>query len=211
MTAIPAFGADSNQIEFNFGRATPSNSLQAGPDDQQLGGSGLAWSIDALHQMGKYFDIGLGGGHYHSSPNQSTLFLPNSTTALSSRSTNILLLGRINFNAGSRGTFYAIGGLGWARNTLALTASPATPWTDTGTMESRVLINTSKDTFCYMGGVGLELPLWGSFLIGGDIRYQGTTSAGYSLTPSGASLVGRTDLRTAVNAILMSLKVGIKY
>ena len=92
-----------------------------------------------------------------------------------------------------------------------LTATPSTPWSDTGTLEPRTYLDNKQDVLGFMQGLGLEIPLFGKIYVGGDIRYHTSMRRNFSLTPAGIAGTGLTETKAKLNMFLFNAKIGIQY
>ena len=196
--STPVFGT-TNQIDFTFGHGSPLASIQAQGSTEQDGLRGSFWSADALHHVSNQLYLGMGIGHFHSADNNSSTFIANTLSTISSQKTSTLLLGRMDLVPGTRITPYAIAGLGWVKNSLTVAS-------DQGT-----LVDESKSTFGYTGGLGVDVLLSDRLLIGVEARYEGSPAQHFALTPTGQAASGQMDLRTSIDLFSFGLKAGIKY
>ncbi len=193
--------ATENQIEFNFGRGTPLSSIQAGGSSDRAGSRGTNWSADFLHQNGPRSYAGLGGGQFRSNDNVSETFLPNASSTITSKITSILLLTRVDLPSQSRMVIYVIAGLGWARNSLTITAMSG----------QGTLMDDSRDTLAYATGLGADYALNDRLIIGVEARYQGALKRTFDLTPQGQAITGVGSVQTSMNVFMLGVKAGIKY
>jgi opacity protein-like surface antigen len=204
LLAAQAAYATTNQIEFSLGRGSPESSIQANGSAESEGDRGHAWSADWLHQNGPYVYWGIGGGHFNSADHTSSTFVPNPNTisTISSRSTSIFLLSRVDLAPPSRLVPYLIVGSGWVRTSITATAATATPTT---------LIDESHSTLGYMAGLGMDLPFTDRLFIGAEARYQSAFQRNFNLTPEGQALTGQGSVQSTMKVLFLSVKAGIKY
>jgi opacity protein-like surface antigen len=202
--AAEACYATTNQLEFDYGRGSPESSIQAGGSSEREGDRGHAWSADWLHQSGPQVYWGLGGGHFTSDDHTSSTFVsvPNTNSTISSKSTSIFLLSRVDLSASSRLVPYVIVGTGWDSTSITATAATAAPTT---------LIDESHSTLGYLVGGGIDLPFTDHLYIGAEARYQGAFQRNYDLTPAGQALTGQGAVQSTMKVFFLSLKAGIKY
>jgi opacity protein-like surface antigen len=199
-TSVPALGS-TNQIDFLWGRSSPQGSIQANGSTEQDGLRGTSWSFDALHQASEYFYLGFGFGDFSSADNNSTTFIPgNTVSTIDSQKTSTLILGRMNLGASSHFLPYAIAGLGWVKNSMTVYNSGQ------GTV-----IDDSKSTFGYAGGLGVDLLLTDRLILGMEARYEGSPAQHFGMSAAGAAASGVTDVRTSANLFTVALKAGVKY
>ncbi len=193
--------ATMNQIEFNLGRGAPISSIQAGGSSDTAGSRGTNWSADLMHRVGPRSYLGIGGGQFRSNDNVSQTFVPNSNSTLSSRSSSVLLLTRVDIPARSKMIPYALAGIGWGRNTLTVTDR----------LGAGTIIDQSKDTLAFATGLGLDYPLTDRLLIGIEGRYQSALKKSFSLSPAGRALTGTDSIQSSLNVLMWGVKVGIQY
>jgi len=196
--AAPAFGF-TNQIDFSMGRGSPLDSIQAQGSSEQDGLRGSYWSLDALHHASDRFYLGFGTGHFSSADNNSSTFAAHTNSTISSHKTPLMILGRMDFGAESHFVPYAIVGLGWVKNSLTVTS-------DQGT-----LIDQSKSTLGYSGGLGMDIILGDRLLVGLEARYEGSPAQHFAMTSLGAAASGQTDVHTSINLFSVGLKAGVRY
>lgn len=205
LLAAQTCGAATNQIEFGLGHGSPESSIQANGSAESIGDRGTAWWADWLHQAGPQVYWGIGGGQFRSDDHTSSTFVPASNTisTLSSRSTSILLLSRVDIappaKPASKWVPYVMAGSGWTRTSIAASTASAT------------LIDQSHSTLGYMVGAGIDWLLTDRLYIGADARYQGALQRNYDLTPEGQALTGVGNVQSTVRVLTFSVKAGIKY
>jgi opacity protein-like surface antigen len=191
--------ATTNQLDFTWGRSSPLGTIQAQGSTEQDGLRGTSWSLDALHQTSDRFYLGFGFGHFASAVNNSTTFLANTTTTISSWKTSSLLLGRLDLSKTNHFVTYAIAGLGWVKNSLNVTSAQGT------------IVDDSKTTLGYGGGLGLEVLITQALLIGLEARYEGSPEQHFGMTALGTASSGQTDVKTSISVFNVGLKAGIRY
>jgi len=193
--------ATTNQIEFSLGRGSPESSIQvqANGSSESEGDRGHAWSADWLHQAGPQVYWGIGGGHFSSEDHTSGTFVPNTLSTLSSRSTSIFLLSRVDLAPPSKLVPYIIFGTGWDRTSISAAAGSTT------------LIDESHSTLGYMTGAGVDWPLNDRLFIGAEARYQGALQRNFDLTPEGHALTGTGSVQSTMKVFFLNIKAGFKY
>ena len=204
LLAAEACYATTNQLEFSYGRGSPESSIQANGSSESEGDRGHDWSADWLHQSGPQIYWGFGGGHFSSADHTSSTFVSvsNTVSTISSKSTNIFLLSRIDISPSPRLVPYAIFGTGWDRTSI--TASAASAVTTT-------LIDDTHNTLGYMVGGGIDLPLTSYLYIGAEARYQGALQRNFDLTPAGQELTDQGSVQSTMKVFSLNVKAGIKY
>jgi len=193
--------ATVNQIDFNFGRGSPLSFIQADGSSDRAGSRGTSWSADFLHATGPGTYVGLGGGEFRSNDNVSQTFVPNTNSTIRTKSSTILILTRADMPTDSRLVPYLIAGIGWARNSLSITAMPG----------QGTLLEDSKNTFAYATGAGLDYALNDRLFMGIEARYQGAFKQTYDLTPQGQATTGINSIQSSMNVFLLGVKAGFKY
>jgi opacity protein-like surface antigen len=193
--------ATVNQIDFNFGRGSPLSFIQADGSSDRAGSRGTSWSADFLHATGPGTYVGLGGGQFRSNDNVSQTFVPNTTSTIHTKSSTILILTRADMPTDTRLVPYLIAGLGWARNSLSVTAMSG----------QGTLLEDSHNTLAYATGLGLDYALNDRLFIGMEARYQGALKQTYDLTPQGQATTGVTSMQSSMNVFLWGVKAGFKY
>jgi len=188
-----------NQLEFNLGRGTPLSTIQAGGSSDREGARGTDWSADFLHQAGPQVYWGIGGGHFRSDDNVSQTFVSNANSMITSKTTSVLLLSRVDLAPPSRMVPYAIAGIGWVRNTLSVTSEQGT------------IIDDSKNTVGFATGLGMDYALSDRLFIGLEARYQSSLKSTFDLTAMGSSTTGTSSVQTSMSVLMQGVKAGIKY
>ena len=201
-----------NQVEFYLGHGSPLSTVQASGSSDRAGSQGDVWSADIMHHVNYQFYLGLGGGQFRSSDNVSQTYLPNANSSISTRSSSIFILSHQDLPASSPNLVpYVLGGIGWVRNTLTITAIPVAPWPDTGTSEQRTLMEDSRDSIGIAAGAGMDWTLTSALFFGGEVRYQYALARSFSTTPKGQSTTGQSSASSSMNNLFYSLKLGVKY
>jgi len=203
--------ATENQIDFTLGRGSPQSAARAGNLFQEDGSQGLNWSADFLHKIARQVSIGIGGGHFSSGDNTETTFVPNTSSTVSSKMTSILALGRLDLTSSAKFVPYVIAGIGWARNSLTVSALPDSTWSDTGTSESRTLVDDSGSALGYAAGAGVDVALSDRIFLGVEARYQGSTRRSFDVTPQGESVMDQGSVSTALKMVILGIKAAVRY
>jgi opacity protein-like surface antigen len=112
---------------------------------------------------------------------------------------------------GQKFALYGIGGAGWVKNSLSVTAAPNSTWSDTGTSETRTFLDDSANVLGYKVGLGLDVSLTDSLVLGVEGDYEGSQKKSFSLTPQGVEATGQTSVDASVSIFSIGLKLGIKY
>ncbi len=210
LLAAPAWSFE-NQVEFNWGHGVPQATVSVGNSSDELGSSGNVWSADILHLASRQTYLGLGGGQYRSGDNTSGSFIRNTQSTLAAKTSSVLILGRIDFPHSSKLVTYVIGGIGWVRNSLSITAYPTGLWNDSASAEQRTFLSTAKSTLGFAGGLGLDLDLTQTLVFGIEGRYQTSLKQYFDLTPEGQAATGQTSISSLLKIYTICFKVGIKY
>jgi len=200
-----------NKLEYEYGRGSPRGSYHFGDWIKQEGPRGPEWSADFLHESSERVYVGIGGGHFHSGDEVSQTLVPNTDATFSTRMTSILALGRLDLSSNPKLMPYAIVGIGWVRYSLVVQGVPATSWSDTGTSESRTLVDDAKNTVGYTAGLGVDLAVTDRLYIGIDARYQGAVKQHFDTSAAGQVATGTKELTVPLGAFLLGAKVGVKY
>jgi len=106
----------------------------------------------------------------------------------------------MNLGASTHFVPYAIVGLGWVKNSLTVYSS-----------QQGTIIDDSKSTVGYAGGLGVDLLLTDRLILGVEARYEGSPAQHFGMSAAGAAASGVTDVRTSANLFTIGLKAGVKY
>jgi opacity protein-like surface antigen len=203
--------AKENQIDFMLGRGTPQSSAQVADRFQLLGSRGPEWSVDIMHRIARQLSLGLGGGHFSSGDNTSTTWVSNTNSTLSSHMSTVFILGRLDLAPNPKFIPYLLAGVGWARSSLSATATPVSTWADTGTAESRLILDDAKISLGYAAAAGVDIALNDRIFVGVEARYQAATARNFDLTAQGRAVTGQNNVDSAIKMIILGVKAAVRY
>jgi opacity protein-like surface antigen len=173
--------------------------VDLGYGSSQEGSRGTEWSADFLHKTANHVYFGVGGSEFRSKDTVNGSLVPGTTSVTRSKMSSIMGLVRADLNGTPKAQTYLIGGLGWVKHSLSITA------------DGTSLVNDSKDAFGYMAGIGLDFALNDRLLIGVEGRYQGSVRKEFPLTPEGAAVAHQPSISVPLSVFFVGLKAGIKY
>jgi len=181
--------AFQNQLDFNIGRGYPRSSIDIGGGgaEQKAGSRGIMYSGDILHQMGRQIYLGLGVTYFRSRDDVSYTTLTSIQSTNASKRVGYMILSRADLPHSGAIIPYVLGGIGVVRNSLEAAGVPVagSAWSDTGTTEPRVFIHSTKYTFGYTTGFGMDLMLTNALSIGAQVRYEGAYKQNFDVTDEG--------------------------
>ena len=155
--------------------------------------------------------IGIDGSYTHLNNRDTTDLVRGANATTHLNSTVIMVIGKLAYPTGHVRP-YVFGGLGTHRTTAFVSAQPFAPftWTDTGTSESRVLLDETKTSLAVGYGLGLDVFFTDEFFTG--LEYRGTFLAHKDFDETaGARSDGLSFKDGSLNAQALLLKIGVKF
>lgn len=186
--------------------------------DVQGGGKEVAGSIGSISGVEQYIEIhpslSLGLQFNTSKPatHRSEQFISNATSFLDSESWTLLLSYRGQLISQGSVRPYVVAGAGVQNTHLSIEASPGSPWPDTGTKESRKIVDAWKYSLAAAVGVGIDFyyKKYPKFFQSIEVRwfYLGDNSYGVTSEGRGARL---SDAKGSLHEIAILFPLGIRY
>jgi|GEM_PF-2500579 len=184
-----------------------------------LAGPGYAFGAQYLRRAGgdllrqenpsAAFGVGLerlsGGSH------ASSTLITNGFTTSQFDSTVLMLLGRLSADEG-RYRLHLLGGLGlhWTNIQINSTPQPGFAWADTGTTETRSVVNSTKSAAALMLQPGFDAQVTDSVWVGAGLAYVFLGPATYDPSPQAQSL-GATGGSVAISGFQFSANVNVQF
>lgn len=184
----------------------------AGGGSEYAGSGGLAAGAQVLFRASDRILLGLDGSYIASGEQSSTSLLPPAVSKLSSEKTTALFLAKAELTQG-RVVPYFVGGVGFAANHLEIKTAPPPGmiWNDTHTSDDRAFVDSTKTTFAYALGVGLDLNINSQLFAGAEARLVGTAATTYDTTAFGASATDITGIHGPLNDWILGVHLGTRF
>lgn len=218
LCAANAFG---HTLSLNVGAGIPisnvdvSNVCSGGVcgGKEKAGSTGLSIGGQYLYNLREDIGIGVDVNYFGSGDKTSSTFIPRGESTLSSKMTTVLAVYKYTFTTKGAVWPYVIAGLGFGSSNLKVDAKPAAGfvWADTGTAETRSMMDSTKTVFASAIGLGMDIPINQRIALGGEVRWVGCGSANYDSTQAAKSGFGVNGVDGSLNQVLVTAKVGYKF
>lgn len=194
--ASASFG---HSLSLDIGPSFPLTSIDitnVGGGKETAGTTGLAIGGQFLYDLRKDIGLGLDINHYGTGDRTSSSFIPAADSTLNSSVTSVLAVWKFSMLTDGKVWPYIIGGLGMASANLKVDAKPSAGfvWRDSGTNETRSLVDKTNTAFSGAVALGLDVPITSQIFLGAEARYTFVASATYDTTP-------RTFVNTGVSSV----------
>jgi hypothetical protein len=199
-------GGGSTQNEFEWSSSSPDGRDEEAADGGPAGGGQYVYYLHASPGIGIGFDISHTGLKDHSA---SQVF-PNLDSNSNFKPTTFLAIGKLAY---PRGMFrpYLLGGIGLHSTDMLLELTPNNAtWADTGTTETRRVIDGSGNGFAAALGVGLDWFPIETLFFGLELRTTYLGSSGYGVTSEGRR-IGFTEAEGDLSFSNIFLRAGFKF
>lgn len=201
-----------NEVSINTGGFFPLTrvSVQGGGTDD-LAGPGFMVGADYFRNLTDDFSMGFEIDSINAGQHNSTSIFPHLfiTSQFSSLAEFILL--RVSKTVGTI-SMYGVAGLGAHTTTIKADAFPVAgfSWSDTGTGESRSLINTTAKGAAACLQFGLDSYLRENLSLGASARYYYLGSSMYGAAPA-AQKMGLQSLGTSISGFSLTATLGYHF
>lgn len=192
-------GEGSRLLSFGLGFANPLGTIDfsqiRGGGSDRIGALGAEMDFRAIYMTSPYLGFGFGTALMIPGDENSTALIPNTSTDLSGGSAIFEGLFHWIINPNDPARVHVTGGLGFHVSSLTAdsTPLPGFHWSDTGSFETRRLIDDSDAGFAGSLHAGVDFPINPALTIGGETGFYWTdysykpTSTGQYMGLSGVS------------------------
>lgn len=177
-----------------LGPTIPLSSISLGGPGDKIGGVGIYLGLEFAHQYSEHLALGAELGFVKRTTIHSTAIVENGNASVSGSSR--FLLGSARWSIAPTAKFKPFVGarLGLHNSQIELESTPAPDnyWSDTGSSESRTLVDDNAWGLAYGLTGGAEYWLKESLLAGFEVQFLSTSKSTYKTTPiaSGLGLQG---------------------
>jgi hypothetical protein len=209
----PPSGPRSHNLSFDVGGDAALNSVSlsgtSGGNTANDGDGGVLVGMQYLYRPSRQVALGLEFHYYDRSPTDSPNLLPSAESHVFGDSE--LLMGVVKFSLVDRGFArpFVLLGAGGARTSTTVNAHPqfGSAWSDTGTTETRTLVNDSAFGAAGSARFGVDFGFANPYVFSLEAGWTGVTSATYGATAQGQAL-GITGVRGPVNYFTFAARFG---
>ncbi len=203
------------QFSIDFGLAAPVSRI----DFSDIGGGtgndgdvGPLIGFQYLYSLDPHWAAGIDFNYFHRATTDSYGLLPNSDSNVAGNDVVALALVKFDFLPQDRVQPYAAAGVGIARNSMTVdaTPNPGFAWSDTGTDEPRRLVDGSAWAAAYSLRAGLDFLTYWSTVLSFELGWTHVASATYDATSSGRAL-GLGGVSAGVDAITVAGRWGWRF
>jgi outer membrane protein W len=194
MLAVSARADNNNELQFLFGGVSPSSKISIQGTDS-VGNTGLAIGGRYLHAT-IYPALSIGGEILSMMPgsNTSGVLITNADSTIQMKTITFMADAKLAKPDGAVRPWGLVG-LGFHSTNMHLdsTPKPGFAWTDTGTRETRTVVDSTKAGVAATLQAGLDFPLSDQFTVGVAGVWYALGSTTYDATPS-AKAFGLTSI-----------------
>ncbi|OFX10633.1 MAG: hypothetical protein A2516_01220 [Alphaproteobacteria bacterium RIFOXYD12_FULL_60_8] len=172
-----------NEISFNMGGFTPSAKLTLNGQDD-VASPGLAYGGRYLRQTSAHAAFGIGFEKINPVMHNSETLITHAFTSSNFESSTVMGLAKLSTSGAFQ--LYVMGGLGFHATTLKIDAFPLAGyvWSDTGTFETRSVVNSTKSSAASMLQIGLDGDIGKSLSAGVELAYYYLGATTYDASPA---------------------------
>jgi len=202
-------------FSLGFGLAAPLSRVDfssTGGGSDSNGDAGVLLGAHYHYSLTPRLAVGASSEWFHRGAYGSRSLLPDSETDVSGNT--VLLLGTLKLSLIDRGPVrpYVLGGLGGNRTSTAIDATPRRGfgWSDTGTSETRTLVDESHWGFASSLRFGVDFALYGPSFFTIEAGWTRLANASYSATAAGQDL-GLNSVTGNQDILLVSARWGWRF
>lgn len=199
-----------NEFSINLGGFVPLSRLTLQGTDA-VAGYGAAFGAQYLRDVTSAAAVGVGIERLNGGSHNSDTLLANANTASQTESTVALLLGRYSINEGSF-RLHVLGGVGIQETNLQINSAPQPgyTWTDTGTTETRTMVNSTQSTAALMLQPGFDAYLSDAVWVGAGLAYYYLGAATYDATPA-AQKFGLSNVHGSLAGVQLTANLNLRF
>jgi len=206
----------SQTVAINLGGAIPLTKLDltgVGGGTAKVGTSGIFAGGQYLYQILGHLGVGADVNYSNFGDNTSSTLIPAGDSTISSKALVALAIAKFNFLTEGKVLPYLLAGIGIHNTNLKIDTKPSPGffWLDTGTTETRNVLDDSATNFAFGVGTGLDIPMTQNLIFGVELRYQYLASSTYATTPMTQQATGITDVKGAASMINIFGRLGYKF
>ncbi len=216
--AAPAFAgeprAPARMVSFGFGLAQPVSKVHfgaVGGGAADNGDLGVRLGARYLQSLTPRLGAGVEADYVNRSGTFSTRLFPAADASVRGDAWLLLALLRCSFPARGKARPFILLGAGGAWNKTTIDVKPSV-WADTGTRETRRLIDDSAWTPAASARLGVDLDLDAAApgFMTLEAGWTGLARAGYDATPRGQAL-GLDGVRAPLSFVSFSARYGLRF
>lgn len=202
-----------HQVGLDIGGAAPVSKISgANGVSETNGAAGARFGAQYLYHLRPSFAVGLEVSNGIRSTKESSALVTNGITRIKGSSILGLAVGRWTFFDESKLRAFLLGGIGVHRSTMKIETAPQAgfAWSDTGTRESRPIIDGSATGFGGALRLGAEYDVSDPFFAGMDLGWEYMGSSKYKATSS-ARLIGASDTSGSISHVSFLARIGVRF
>jgi len=206
-----------NQIfSFGFGLATPLNSVDpasTGGNRARNGDTGVRLGVQYLYDLSPRLSAGLDVHYFNRSVTDDFGFVPSGHSEISGRTfMPLAVLKYALTDDGGPTRPYFLAGVGAHRTSLTINTQPLEgfTWSDTGTWETRRLVDDTHWGLASRAALGLDFFAMDPVTMSFEIGWMGLHGSRYKGTVAGQD-VGLDSVTGSLNALNVALQWGWRF
>ncbi len=206
----------NDSFSFDFGFASPLSRVSpdaTGGSAVQNGGTGARFGVQFLHALGPRLEAGVDVGFLDRGGMDEDGLVPSAHAEISGDT--FMPLAVLKYSFAPRGRFarpYVLAGLGADHTSTTIDARPdfGFVWADSGTDETRRLVNGSNWGWASKLALGMEFRGWDPFMGAFELGWVQTTNPSLQATPDGRAL-GLNRVTGKLSELLFTVRWGWRY
>jgi opacity protein-like surface antigen len=207
--------AGDHTLAINLGTVIPLSNIDvsdAGGGKAKAGAAGFNGGGQYLFSVNPTLALGADFNYSDTGKEESTSIIPGGDTEISYKSAIFMFLMRANLLTGSVVPYF-VGGAGLHSTTLNadMKPQPGFVWLNTGTTETRNILNDTGSSFAGAIGFGTDFYLNENVFLGFEGRYQYMGNSTYNTTTLTALSTGVTAIKGTISAFNLSGRLGYKF
>jgi opacity protein-like surface antigen len=206
----------NHTLTLNGGVSFPLSKIDfsdQGGGSAKIGSTGFSVGVQYLYNIFPRLGFGVEINEYGYGAMESQSLIPLTDTTINYKS--LVWLGIVKYSFRTEGKMlpYGLFGVGVHNSSMKITTKPQPgyAWADTGTPESRTLVDDSSANLAVAVGIGFDIPINDRFFTGFETRYQYCASTTYGVPMNMARLTGLSEIHGAVAMVNLTGKVGMKF
>lgn len=207
--------AGDQMVTFDLGLIAPTDDVSfsgIGGGSASNGDVGPLVGLQYFYFVTPRLALGPGFEYFHRSATASFGLLPNAFSNVYGDTLSLQVLARYFLTDKGRTRPYLLAGVGPALNSTTIDATPLPGygWQDTGTGETRQLINDSAWVFSSTLRLGIDFHVFSPSVFGLEAGWNWLSEAGYAATAQGKAL-GLSQVSAPLSTFVFAARFGWRF
>lgn len=199
-------------VSVDAGLVLPRTELVLSGPAEKIGAAGPKIGLQYLYHTTNNWALGTEFNYSARGKLASSKFLTNSDSEIEGTYLSALVLARYTFFAERTFHPFVVLGVGFASNKLKIVSTPASGfvWTDTGTSETRTMVDSTQTGLASTFGFGFDIETSDTGFFGVEFRGQAIGEATYDASSSAKNL-GLGGFKGLMGDLVLSARLGKKF